>query len=235
MRQQVSLLLNLLVVLGLTLSSVLVASPFSAGTGQARVSAPTVSSEAAGDPALTSKRANRTRDQRHDRRDRKQDRQQDRAKTDRKRDDKQKDRQQDRKRASQSLEQEGRVGDWQEHCSGPETIQLRQTELCTHGPDEAPAGFAISEPVPLLSDEAAAEQAATIACDGDGQSGYRTQVLYVRGFDRPESFCTASGPCERPAGAHLPARRLCRAAARGHRLQPHAGPDIQFVAVAYAG
>jgi len=188
MPRRISLLLNLLIVLGLTLSSVLVGSSFSAGTGQARGSAPAIGSETVDDPALAGKRAQRKQGLRQDRN---QDRQRKRAQADRKRDDNQKERKQDRKKSATQAQEPGRVGDWQEQCSGPETIQLRGSELCTHGPDAAPAGFDVTLPVPLLSDTVAADQAAAIACDGDGQSGYRTQVLYVRGSDRPDNYAAS--------------------------------------------
>ncbi|MGH2616241.1 MAG: hypothetical protein ACRDJC_13435, partial [Thermomicrobiales bacterium] len=36
-----------------------------------------------------------------------------------------------------------------DRCAGMETLIVQQTELCTHGPDPAPPGFAVDEPVAL--------------------------------------------------------------------------------------
>lgn len=49
---------------------------------------------------------------------------------------------------------------------------------CTHEPDVVPPGFDITKSAPPIA--AAAAQAPPIQCDGDGVSGPRTQVLYVR-------------------------------------------------------
>lgn len=54
---------------------------------------------------------------------------------------------------------------------------------CSHGPDPAPPGFDIHIPVPPLPLLATRRVTAAMACDSDGQSGFRVQVLYVRGAD----------------------------------------------------
>jgi len=180
MRRRSALFLNVLIVLGLILSGQFAGLPISNATSTARVAAPAGDAETESAPALASKRANRKQDLR---RDRKQDRQRDRAQADRKRDDKQKERKQDRKRATQTQEQ-GRVEDWREFCTGPDLIPLLQVDLCTHGPDPAPPGYDASQPLQPLSPEAASDLTATIACDGDnGSDGFRVQVLYVHASD----------------------------------------------------
>jgi hypothetical protein len=72
-------------------------------------------------------------------------------------------------------------------------FKVRRTTLCTHGPDEAPPGTDIrqtSAPATDSSAGAVPSQAAEAAarCDGDGTSGKRTQILYVRASDRPDRF-----------------------------------------------
>jgi hypothetical protein len=75
----------------------------------------------------------------------------------------------------------GRVGNWKDRCNGPAIEQLQESNLCTHGPDKPPRGFKVDEPVESLSPQVAAESTAGITCEGDGESGYRVQVLYVYG------------------------------------------------------
>jgi hypothetical protein len=65
-------------------------------------------------------------------------------------------------------------------CAGLELIVLPGEDGCTHGPDPAPPGFDEDVPVARMSVAAANAEVAAIACEGDGQSGNRTQVLYVR-------------------------------------------------------
>jgi hypothetical protein len=75
------------------------------------------------------------------------------------------------------------VEHWRDLCSGPRSIRLPKLELCTHGPDPAPPGFAEGQPVPALAPRAAARAAASIPCATDDVSDYRVLVLYVRGAD----------------------------------------------------
>lgn len=175
MPRRTTLLLNLILILSLafsgTLSGILIPTPVVTGTS----SAPVVTPGEAG-PELASRRVKR--DRKHDRA--RKDRKQDRKQKDRKADRKQKDKKQDRKKGKQQT-QSGRVGDVQQFCTGPELSRLHQTELCTHGPDPAPPGFAVDSPVPLLSAAEAEQEAAAIVCEDDGITGFRVQVLYARG------------------------------------------------------
>ncbi|MFC4999085.1 ricin-type beta-trefoil lectin domain protein [Dactylosporangium cerinum] len=61
---------------------------------------------------------------------------------------------------------------------------------CTHGPDATFPGMTVSESVaPLPANLAAAgTAAAAVVCDGDGQSGNRVQVLYVRGSGNADRY-----------------------------------------------
>jgi hypothetical protein len=181
MHRRCVLLLNVLLVLGLVVSGQFLAgSPLSSATSEARVAAPGYGITVDGRPMLASKQASR----KHHRRD---DRQRDRTKADRKQDDKQKERKQDRKRAGQIQEQD-RVGDWQEYCTGPDAIPLPRVDFCTHGADPAPAGFDIDLPVEFLGDEAAQQETAALLCEGDGQSGFRVQMLYVYPDNKSSRF-----------------------------------------------
>ena len=71
------------------------------------------------------------------------------------------------------------MGRWLDLCDGAASVPLLKSKLCTHGPDTAPAGFDPNTPALPLLDPVARDEMAAIACDGDGRSGYRVQVLYV--------------------------------------------------------
>ena len=178
-----TVLLNILVTFGLLLTGALVDFPFSAGTSAALASAPEVLPEDSSGPALASRRAQRKQARRDERRHgRERDRTRDRTKADRTQDRTRKDRKQDRQASGQTAD-ESRVGDWRQFCDSPDSIQLPGSDSCTHGPDPAPPGFTIEQPVQPLAKETSAAETAAIACDGDGQSGYRVQVLYVHASD----------------------------------------------------
>ncbi|HTJ33154.1 MAG TPA: ricin-type beta-trefoil lectin domain protein [Dactylosporangium sp.] len=57
---------------------------------------------------------------------------------------------------------------------------------CTHGPDAAFAGLDVTRSVAPLSSLAAAPL--SVVCDGDGQSGYRVQVLYIHGSGNADRY-----------------------------------------------
>ncbi len=65
---------------------------------------------------------------------------------------------------------------------------------CTHGPDPAPPGFDVKHDVPPRSAvfRDAARGANAAACEGDGISGRRVQVLYVRAIDAPDRYAAYS-------------------------------------------
>ncbi|RIK34508.1 MAG: hypothetical protein DCC55_32970 [Chloroflexi bacterium] len=71
----------------------------------------------------------------------------------------------------------------QERC-GP-GYRIEGTDLCSHGPDAAPPGLDPARPVPPLDGSV---QASGILCDGDGVSGKRVQILYVRAEDDPDRY-----------------------------------------------
>ena len=66
---------------------------------------------------------------------------------------------------------------------------------CTHGPDAAGAGVDVTErpTVEALREEAAATEAGTVPCTGDGTSGPRVQVVYAVASDRPDRFGSVLG------------------------------------------
>ncbi|HZB71694.1 MAG TPA: carboxypeptidase regulatory-like domain-containing protein [Acidimicrobiales bacterium] len=64
------------------------------------------------------------------------------------------------------------------------TFRTIQTNLCTHGPDAAPAGVPVDAPPP----ERSAAAAPGIECSGDGASGLRTLVVYARASDVPDRY-----------------------------------------------
>jgi hypothetical protein len=158
-------------------SGALLSTPAARGPTNAPAAAPA-------EPRAAVAARNPKRDRKHERK--KAERRQDRKQQDRAADRKHKDRQYDRAQRRTDVDtpqyatEPGRVGDWREFCTGPETVRLPRVELCTHGPDPAPPGFDVEVPVEPLSVDSADVEAATVACDGDGQSGFRVQVLYVR-------------------------------------------------------
>ena len=229
--------LNLLLVFGLIVSGLFITgSPISIATSEARlapfceywkrtmsphwgVSGPTSSTTA---KQIAKRNESRTAQRR-----------------DRKQDDKQKER---NRTASVKLQpkSENRVGDWQEFCTGPDSIPLPSIDLCTHGADPVPAGFDIDQPVELLTDDAALQETAALSCDGDGQTGYRVQVLYVRASDASPRTVSPLASIRGWAGA---ADQIFRNSAadtggiRGVRLV-HDGtcqPIVQEVTVSPAG
>lgn len=68
-------------------------------------------------------------------------------------------------------------------------FKLRDNNHCTHGPDAAPLGVDVRTAAAPLAPNAPS-QVSAIQCDGNGTSGYRTQVMYVRPSDRADRFAT---------------------------------------------
>jgi hypothetical protein len=187
MRRRPTLLLNLALILSLafsgTLSGILIPTPVVTGTSGAPSVTPGETSS-----ALASRRVKRER--RHDRarKDRQHERKQKDQKSDQKKKDRKQDRQKDRKKnrnKGEQLTEQGRVGDWKDQCAGPNLVRLKKTELCTHGPDPAPAGFAVDQPVESQSAPESGQESAPIVCEPDAEEGFRVQVLYVRGTSSP--------------------------------------------------
>ena len=60
-------------------------------------------------------------------------------------------------------------------------------ELCTHGPDPAPQGINIKEDVSPVSPSVGAAASAA-QCDGDGVSGFRTEIIYAHSSDVTDRY-----------------------------------------------
>ncbi len=187
-RWRATLLLNLALTLSLafsgTLSGILVPAPVVTGTS----SAPVVAPGEAG-PELAPRGVKRER--RHDRA-RKDHQQQEPQQKERKADQKKIVKKKDLKKGpkkgrkmGETVTEQGRVGDWKDQCSGPNVVRLRKTELCTHGPDPAPPGLAIDQPVASQSAPESGPESAAIVCEPDPEGGFRVQVLYVRSSSSP--------------------------------------------------
>jgi hypothetical protein len=84
--------------------------------------------------------------------------------------------------AEEWLAQEGLYSD-EELCGSG--YRIEGTELCSHGPDAAPSGFDLSQPVAPLD---SLVQVSAILCEGDGVSGNRVQILYIREEDKPDRY-----------------------------------------------
>lgn len=67
-------------------------------------------------------------------------------------------------------------------CERLMQLQTPSARLCTHGPDAPPPGVDITRSAPPVSAAHAAKTHA-IQCDGKGESGYRTEVIYARAAD----------------------------------------------------
>jgi hypothetical protein len=78
----------------------------------------------------------------------------------------------------------GRTGKWRDYCAGAASEKLPQVDQCTHGPDPAPPGYRVDRSVDAEPAAAAVGDTPNdtpgIVCQGDGSSGNRVQVLYVR-------------------------------------------------------
>lgn len=80
---------------------------------------------------------------------------------------------------------EGLEADTTGICNG--LLRIAGTNYCTHGPDLPPAGYNVKqEQAPLVT--AATAITNKVTCDGNGTSGNRVQVLYVRASDRPDRY-----------------------------------------------
>jgi hypothetical protein len=87
-------------------------------------------------------------------------------------------------------------------CLGAFAIRgVPDEEACTHGPDPAPPGVDVSDPVPVAEvRERAAEfgdepgepdvAEAPPVCEGDGESGKRVQAIYARASDKPDRYAS---------------------------------------------
>ena len=112
---------------------------------------------------------------------RKQDRRQER------RHDRQRERKRDRARAKHDRHQRG--GKKKRHnLANLCDASTGRADPCTHGTDPAPPGFAVKQDVAPLAPAAAADQASSLVCDGDGQSGFRVHLLYVHASDVPSRY-----------------------------------------------
>ena len=82
-------------------------------------------------------------------------------------------------------------------CAGLLRSSSPLGDLCTHGPDPAPAGIDVT--VPRTAQELAAESGTTAAataglpCYGDGTSGKRVQAVYVRAADVADRYSSVAG------------------------------------------
>lgn len=74
-----------------------------------------------------------------------------------------------------------------ERC-GPGLVYLAEAGICTHGADPAPPGLDADRPVESLGLRAANRRAASTACDGDGRTGPRIQIIYLRGTSQPSRY-----------------------------------------------
>jgi hypothetical protein len=67
-------------------------------------------------------------------------------------------------------------------CAGMLEVKGVTPVMCTHGPDTPPAGLSVKRRIqPLAAAPAAVAPSALAACEGDGTSGRRVEVLYVHG------------------------------------------------------
>ena len=94
-------------------------------------------------------------------------------------------------------------------CSGEGTIGIIGTGLCTHGADPLPSG--------AQDVVTGAGVAPAIDCAGDGTSGYRVQVLYVRPSNVPSQASTIRGQLREIAQAANQIYRDSAAQTGGYR------------------
>ncbi|MGQ0600460.1 MAG: hypothetical protein ACT4QE_02040, partial [Anaerolineales bacterium] len=89
-------------------------------------------------------------------------------------------------RPERGLVYEGLIAAQAGPCLG--AFQIAETDYCTHGPDEAPAGYNVFESAPPVSVSQLNAGTQALTCDGDGTTGYRVQVIYARAADRADRF-----------------------------------------------
>lgn len=72
--------------------------------------------------------------------------------------------------------------------------------MCTHGPDIPPDDMRPDQPAASEESSTAGSAAsATVACDGDGVSGHRIQIMYVRSSDVPDRYGEVSAAFQQRA------------------------------------
>jgi len=71
-------------------------------------------------------------------------------------------------------------------CGG--LFRLSGSNYCTHGPDMAPPGVDVQLDQPRMTTKENDQVVASVTCDGDGTSGNRVQVMYVRAADKADRF-----------------------------------------------
>ncbi|MGI9255251.1 MAG: hypothetical protein ACR2J8_16020, partial [Thermomicrobiales bacterium] len=72
-------------------------------------------------------------------------------------------------------------GDGTLDCDPEWRVVVKGVEMCSHGPDPAPPGQSRTSIVPPVPEKRSARVlSATPWCEGDGVSGKRVQMLYVR-------------------------------------------------------
>ena len=69
-----------------------------------------------------------------------------------------------------------------------ELFKLSGSNYCTHGPDMAPPGVDVQQDQPQVTNKENDQVVASVTCDGNGTSGNRVQVMYVRASDKADRF-----------------------------------------------
>lgn len=103
---------------------------------------------------------------------------------------------------------------------GPGLIQLPRSRRCTHGPDDLPPAMGDAPVKAGVTAAKAGRASANADCGGDGTSGFRVQVLYLRSSSGPDNY----------AGKLEEIRDLADGASailRNSSLEA-AGPDMEF-------
>jgi hypothetical protein len=73
-------------------------------------------------------------------------------------------------------------------CAGGFEVRVAGRPVCTHGPDPAPPGVdLLADPAPLPEVDESDVQVRAQNCIGDGTSGPRVQMLYVRAEGSPDN------------------------------------------------
>ncbi|MCA9862692.1 MAG: hypothetical protein KC432_06720 [Thermomicrobiales bacterium] len=116
---------------------------------------------------------------------------------------------------------------------GPDLTQLPKSRRCTHGPDDLPP--AGSDGARVTAAEAR-RALANVPCDGDGENGFRVQVLYLRASsdaDRYGDKLTAIR--DMAAGANTIMQNSSRAAGQEmgftYVMTPECEIDVQNVVI----
>ena len=120
---------------------------------------------------------------------------------------------------------------------GPGLIQLPKSRRCTHGPDDLPPTGSTGPDTGRVAAAEARRASANADCEGDGTSGFRVQVLYLRSSTGPDNYAEKLAEIQEIAKGASTILRNSSLAAAGQEMgftyvmTPDCDIDVQNVVV----